>query len=111
MSEPAYEVRLTRGAEQDLEAIHAYMSRHRGADDADRLLDALADRVASLERFPERGTVPKELQALGIVAFRQMLLLPYRLVYRVRNRTVFVMLIADGRRDIQKLLERRLLAR
>lgn len=111
MAARAYEVRLTRGAEQDLEAIHGYMSQYRGPDEADRLLDAITGKIASLERFPERGAIPKELEALGIDAFRQMLVLPYRLIYLVKGKAVFVMLIADGRRDMQALLERRLLAK
>jgi toxin ParE1/3/4 len=53
--------------------------------------------------------VPQELQALGISDFRQLLLAPYRLIYRVAGDTVYVFVIADGRRDMQALLERRLL--
>ena len=49
-------------------------------------------------------------QRLGIRDFRQILLPPYRLIYRVMDGTVFILLIADGRRDVQALLERRLLS-
>jgi len=34
---------------------------------------------------------------------------PYRIIYRVMDKTVYVLLIVDGRRDMQPLLERRLL--
>jgi toxin ParE1/3/4 len=43
--------------------------------------------------------------------FRQLGLAPYRIIYRVIAQEVFVLLIADGRRDMQGLLERRLLGR
>ena len=109
MAKPAYAVRITRGAEQDLEVLYDYLAEHRSADDAEALLDAILKKVESLERFPERGAVPKELAALGIRAFRQILHRPYRLVYQVLGKRVFVMLIADGRRDMQALLSRRLL--
>ena len=62
-----------------------------------------------LERFPHRGAIPAELERLGIGDFRQTLLAPYRIVYRVVADSVYIMLIADGRRDLQALLERRLL--
>lgn len=42
---------------------------------------------------------------MGSVFFK-----PYRLVYRVAGERVYVYLIADGRRDMQSLLARRLLA-
>ena len=41
---------------------------------------------------------------MGIRQFK-----PYRIVYQVLGETVYVMLIADGRRDMQALLQRRLL--
>jgi len=34
---------------------------------------------------------------------------PYRVIYRIMENQVFVYLIADARRDMQTLLERRLL--
>jgi toxin ParE1/3/4 len=34
---------------------------------------------------------------------------PYRIIYRVRKKTIYVYLVADGRRDMQSLLARRLL--
>ena len=110
MTRPVHEVRLTLGAESDLEALQAYLEEHRSIEEADSLLDRLLKKIESLERFPERGGVPKELAGLGIREFRQILLPPYRLVYKVSGTTVYVMVIADGRRDMQSLLEARLLA-
>ena len=106
-----FAVELSQGAEDDLETIHDYLALHRSRGDADDLLAAFLDRIETLEQLPERGAVPKELDALGIRDFRQALLGPYRLIYRVIDARVVILLIADGRRDIQALLERRLLGR
>jgi len=62
-----------------------------------------------LAAFPDRGSHPKELQALGIREYRQTFSKPHRLIYRVIGRQVFIYVIADGRRDMQSLLQRRLL--
>ena len=59
--------------------------------------------------MPERGNYPRELLDLGIKDFRQVFFKPYRLIYRVMGRDVVVLVIADGRRDLQSLLARRLL--
>lgn len=109
MTAKRFAVELTQGAQDDLAAIHAWLAELRSPDDADALLDRVLEAVARLERYPLRGSVPRELEALGIAEFRQLLLAPYRLIYRVVGETVFVLIIADGRRDMQTLLERRLL--
>ncbi|MGK6319882.1 type II toxin-antitoxin system RelE/ParE family toxin [Sphingomonas sp. DT-204] len=111
MTEERFEVELTRGAEDDLKEIYGYLVENRSVDEADALLEAFLDKILTLERFPLRGAIPKELDALGIREFRQVLLEPYRLIYRVIAGRVFILVIADGRRDMQALLERRLLGR
>jgi len=104
-----FEVSITHGAERDLEDIHAYLAVHRGTDEADLLLDAFLAKIETLECYPLRGSIPSELDALGIRDFRQIILPPHRIIYRVIDSRVFIVLIADGRRDMQSLLERRLL--
>ncbi len=59
--------------------------------------------------YPERGSYPKELLALGIREYRQAHFKPYRLIYRVSGKQVIIYIIADGRRDMQTLLTRRML--
>ena len=46
---------------------------------------------------------------MGIREFRELFFKPYRIIYRIVGRNVYVLLIADGRRDFQTLLQRRLL--
>lgn len=111
MTDASYRVELTQGAEDDLEEIHGYLTEVRGVDDADALLDQFLAAIETLERFPERGGVPKELEGLGLREFRQVLLRHFRLIYRVLSDCVVILVIADGRRDMQTLLERRLLGR
>lgn len=104
-----HEVLLTQGAEQDLEALHAYIAEFDSVANADKVLDRLLAVVEGLSQFPERGSYPKELLALGIKDYRQTAFKPYRVIYRVLSGQVVIYLIADGRRDMQSLLARRLL--
>ena len=104
-----FEVLLTEGAEQDLESIHDYISEFDCATNANYVLDKLMDVVESLSKFPERGSYPKELVGLGIKEYRQAFFKPYRVIYRVTDNKVIVYLIADGRREMQSVLARRLL--
>lgn len=105
-----YRVLLTRGAEQDLESIHDYIAEFDSVANANRVLDRLMVVADGLARFPERGSHPKELLALGIKAYRQTMFKPYRVVYRILDDTVVIHLIVDGRRDMQAVLAQRLLS-
>lgn len=104
-----FEVLLTEGAEQDLEAIYDYIAESDSVTNANSVLDALMRVVDSLSRFPERGSYPKELVGLGITEYRQTFFKPHRLIYRITGSRVIIYLIVDGRRDMQSVLARRLL--
>lgn len=104
-----YEVLATEGAERDLEEIFDHIAEFDSPEKADYVLSRLLEAAERLATFPDRGPHPKELQALGILEYRQVFFKPYRLIYRVIEKQVFLYLIADGRRDMQSLLSRRLL--
>ncbi|MFN4289712.1 MAG: type II toxin-antitoxin system RelE/ParE family toxin [Permianibacter sp.] len=104
-----YEVLLTEGAEQDLVSIYDYIVECDSKANADHVLDRLQEVVESLSTVPERGAYPKELLAVGIRDYRQTAFKPYRVIYRVVAQRVYIYVIADGRRDMQSLLARRLL--
>ncbi len=104
-----YSVLLTPDAQHDLQDIYDYIAEHDAALKADALLDKLEASVASLERFPQRGAVTKELRDVGITDYREIYFKPYRIIYRVLATQVMVYLIVDGRRDMQTLLARRLM--
>lgn len=66
-----FQVLLTAGAEQDLESIYDHISEFDCMANANFVLDKLLKVVESLSKFPERGTYPRELVALGIKEYRQ----------------------------------------
>jgi toxin ParE1/3/4 len=105
----SYKVLLTHSAERDLEAIYDYVAQNDTPANANHLLDKLIEAAETLADFPGRGSYPKELLALGIREYRQAHFKPYRLIYRVSGKQVIVYIIADGRRDMQTLLMRRML--
>jgi len=104
-----YEVLITQGAERDLEEIYDHIAEFDSPEKAEYVLSRLLEVAERLATFPDRGPHPKELQALGIREYRQTYFKPYRLIYRVTGKQVFIYLIADGRREMQSLLAGRLL--
>jgi toxin ParE1/3/4 len=105
----AFRVLLTGDAARDLEEIYDYIAEHDSSAAVNHVLDRIQEVVQSLSTFPNRGNHPNELLSLGIREYRETLFKPYRVIYRVIGARVYVYLIADGRRDMQTLLARRLL--
>ena len=105
----SYRVFLTDDATRDLEELYDYITLHDVPGKADYVLTQLEKAFSGLSAFPDRGVYPKELAELGIRDFREVFFKPYRIVYSVRDNNIYVLLIVDGRRDLQALLQRRLL--
>lgn len=104
-----FEVALTEDAALDLAEIIEYIAEHDDPARAAYVLDRIEEVLGGLASLPERGSHPKEPLALGIRAYRLAFFKPYRLIYRVLARRVYVYRIVDGRRDMESVLARRLL--
>lgn len=105
----AFLVQLTDDATYDLETICDYIDRHDGPGRADYVLKQIEKAFSSLSEYPERESYPTELLDIGIREYREIFSRPYRIIYRVMGNDVYVLLIADGRRDMQTLLQQHLL--
>jgi toxin ParE1/3/4 len=104
-----FAVLLTNDAARDLNELYDYIAVHDSPRKADYVLERIEKILSTLSEFPERGVYPKELLKLGIREYREIFFKPYRIIYRVMDKNVYVMLIVDGRRDMHSLLQRRLL--
>ena len=105
-----FEVLMTEDAACDLEEIYDYIAQHDTPNRADHVLENIEKALAGLSESPVRGVYTRELVGLGIREYREIFFKPYRIIYRIMENNVYVLLIVDGRRDMQTLLSRRLLA-
>jgi len=105
-----FQVVLTDDAVHDLSGIDAWICAHDSVKSADYVLGEIEAKLNSLQDLPERGVYPVELSSIGIREYREIHFKPYRIIYRIMADRVYVYLIADGRRDMQTLLNRRLLS-
>ncbi len=104
-----YLVRLTEEVESDLLDLFEYIARKDSIENAWYVLDKLDTLILSLDQQPERGHHPPELHKHGVKDYREVFFKPYRVIYEVIGNHVVVLGCFDGRRDMQLLLERRLL--
>ncbi len=104
-----YKVNLVSDTEEDLFQIYKYAYLNDSEEQAEKLYSKLHEKCLLLQEFPERGHIPPELDLLNIEDFLEIHYKPYRIIYRIIKSEVFIHCVIDGRRDIQKLLQERLL--
>jgi toxin ParE1/3/4 len=105
----AHTVLFTKKAHDDLRGLHAYISKNDSPESADYVTREIIRAALTLRNYPNRGAYPPELLRIGNRSYRQIFFKPYRILYRIRANSVYIAVIAGGRRDMDFLLARRLL--
>jgi len=103
-----FKVVWAEAAETDLQEIFDYLvdTSPSGALSA---VERVERAAAALKRMPERGRHVPELAGSDIHTHRELISLPWRIIYRISGSTVEVIAVLDGRRNLRKLLFERLL--
>ncbi|MRR14964.1 MAG: type II toxin-antitoxin system RelE/ParE family toxin [Deltaproteobacteria bacterium] len=104
-----YSVYFIADAENDLMEIYKYIARNDSVDKADYVLNKLEETCASFESNAHRGHVPPELGRINVREYLEIHFQPYRVIYQISGKKVFIHGILDGRRSLEDLLQRRLL--
>ena len=104
-----HQVLVVAEAEEDIFDIYRYVLRADGRNRADHVLRRLQETCQSLAEMPRRGHSPPELERVGVRGYREVHFKPYRIIYQIVGRKVFIHCVLDGRRAVQEVLERRLL--
>lgn len=109
MSPDRFEVFWSEIAVRDLERIIDFVDREAPLA-AQRLLEEIAERARTLEHLPLRGRIVPELARFEITTHRELLVNPYRLIYRIDAGRVWVIAVFDGRRNLEDVLLARVTA-
>ena len=102
-----YEVVWSNVAENDLKKIIEYI-----ADDSPtialKIFKNIKQKASNLYKFPERGRIVPELRDQGILQYREIIISPWRILYRISENNVYVLSVLDSRRNIEDILLKRL---
>ena len=104
-----YRLVMTEEAEKDIIDIWSYIMINDCIENADYVVESLEEAIGSLEKIPQKGHVPPELERVSVFSYLEIHFKPYRIIYQIVGSAVFIYCVIDGRRDIYKILERRLL--
>jgi len=102
-------VNIVKSAEDDLFEIYKYIYYNDCEENADKIYAKLIEKIKSLQEFPNRGHISPELKLLEIEDFLEISYKPYRIIYQIIGKVIFIHCVLDGRRDMQKLLQERLI--
>ena len=104
-----YSVHLTAEAEGDLLDIYHYVSLNDSPKKAEDLLAQLEGSCQQLENNPRRGHVTPELERIDVLDYREVHCHSFKIIYEIISKKVYVHCVLDGRRDLQEILQMRLL--
>ncbi len=104
-----YKVVIDPQAKMDLKEILNYVARNDGKQLAEKLIDNIETILYKLENYPKRGHIPPELIDTGIKNYLEIHYKPYRIIYEIENASIYIHSILDGRRNIEEILQRRIL--
>ncbi len=90
-------------AEKDLIGIIEYISEE-SPQNALKILKKIRQKAHDLYVLPEKGRVVPELQDQGIVQYRELIITPWRLIYRISGRKIYILSIIDSRRNVEDVL-------
>jgi len=105
---PSYEVVWANVAEKDLQGIVSFIAED-SPSQALKILHKIQKSASALFHAPTRGRIVPELQSQGVLQYRELIVAPWRILYRISGQTVLVISVLDSRRNIEDILLRRLL--
>lgn len=100
---------LLESAEHDLKELRSYIIRNFSIETWQNSYDIIKMAIRNLKTFPHADSIPEELEKLSLTQYRQVISGMNRIIYEVRQDTLYIHIITDNRRELKLLLTRRLL--
>ena len=102
-----YRVEWAAVAEVDLKQIIEHIATE-SPGNALQLLEKIRHKASGLYTLPKRGRIVPELLEQGINIYRELIVGPWRIIYRISDTTVYVLSIIDSRQNVEDILLNRL---
>ncbi|WP_456473595.1 type II toxin-antitoxin system RelE/ParE family toxin [Desulfolithobacter sp.] len=103
-----FQVIWAKSAVDDLEDITDYIVQDSPLT-AQKLFGQIKNKIESLNYSPQRGRYIPELQKQGILTYRELIISPWRVMYRIFEDKVYVLAIIDSRRNVEDILLEKLI--
>jgi addiction module RelE/StbE family toxin len=101
------DVRWSETSKRDLLAIVYYIA-DASPKRAYTVFNEIKERALTLRAFPDRRRIVPELLEQGLIQYRELIIAPWRVIYRVLEDKVYVLSVLDSRQNVEDLLLKRL---
>ena len=98
-----YEVMWSNAAEEDLNRIVDYIA-HDSISNALNIFKKIKQKCSRLHIYPNRGRIVPELKEYGVLLYRELIINPWRIIYRVADGYVYILSVIDSRQNVEDIL-------
>ncbi|MEV9615258.1 type II toxin-antitoxin system RelE/ParE family toxin [Aliarcobacter butzleri] len=103
----SFEVLWTKSAKDDLQLVIEYIKLD-SISIAKEIFLGIKNECESLYYFPKRKRVVPELQQIGIFKYREIIYKRWRIIFKIENQKVYILLVVDSSRNLEDILFQRL---
>ena len=107
----SYGVKVLAYAKDDYREIRDYVKRKFGDKSWMTFEAGLKKMFKQIADMPLAGSVPEEIEAIGLVHYRQRLVGQTRIIYQIKEDEIFVHMFVDTNRDFSTVLYDRLMSK
>jgi toxin ParE1/3/4 len=100
---------ITENARLDLHEIVDYISNRESQTIAKQINKKIKEKIKDLSDYPEKGRIIPELDQFNIIKYKEIIVAPWRIIYKIQQNNIFVLNIIDGRRNLEDLLLKNLI--
>jgi toxin ParE1/3/4 len=101
-----YSIFWTSSAKKDLNEIIDYISIDSKKIALEKLIQI--EKVTNkIINFPKKGRIIPELEKRNITMYREIIIKPWRIFYKIEENRIPIIAVIDGRRNIEEILLRR----
>ena len=105
-----FHIKWTAPAREDVNEIIDYIART-NLNYAVKVLDMLENEVKKLDMYPERYRIVPVLEKYGYLIYREIIVEYWHIIYKIEGDFVYIMLVIDGRRNLEDSLLKKMLLR
>ncbi|NQU63573.1 MAG: type II toxin-antitoxin system RelE/ParE family toxin [SAR324 cluster bacterium] len=98
-----YKVSWSATAKKDLRAIIEYIAKDSPVN-ASNILSKIKKKCEDLYLLADRGRIVPELREFAILQYHELVIDPWRVIYKIDKRQVFVLSVIDSRRNVEDIL-------
>jgi plasmid stabilization system protein ParE len=105
-----YFVKWAEPAREDINEIIDYISLTNPTY-AVKILDKIEDHVKQLDMLPGKYRIVPELERYGYLLYREIIVDYWRIIYKIENDFVYIMLVIDSRRNLEDIILKKIISR